>query len=91
MRQYTLDFHDKWIQRPGREEALGSPDIQSLCDLGESFQVIAQTRIFVFSPRVVAMVVFSALLPMVPLFASQLTVQDVLKRLVGSVFGLLPF
>lgn len=90
VRKYTLDFHDKWIVRAGRENPMGSPDIQSLNDLGEAFQVVSQTRIFVFGPRVVAMVLFSALVPMVPLFASQLTIQEVLKRLVGSVFGLFP-
>ena len=91
MRDYTLRFHARWIARPsGGDDPLGTPDIQSLCDLGEAYQVIAKTRFFVFGPRVVFVVWVAAVLPMVPLFASTLQVEQVLKRVVGTVLGGFP-
>jgi hypothetical protein len=91
-RRYMLRFHDKWIARPTEpEQPLGSPDIQSLNDLGEAFQVISKTRVFVFGPRNVLVIWFAGILPMVPLFASALTVEQVLKRIVSTVLGGVPF
>jgi hypothetical protein len=91
MREYTLHFHDKWIARPANmDEALGSPEIQSLSDLGNSFQVISKTRLFVFSPRNIAMLLAAAMLPAIPLLAGSFTVEEALKRILGTVLGGLP-
>jgi hypothetical protein len=91
MRDYTLRFHAKWIERPpGAEQPLGSPDIQSLSDLGQAFGVIQRTRVFAFGPRVVLVLWLSAVLPMAPLFASSLPVDVVLRQIVTTVIGGFP-
>ena len=91
MRGYTLRFHEKWISPPRpREEPLGTPDIQSLADLGQSFQVVSQTRVFVFGARLVFLVWFAGILPMVPLVASALTVEQILGRIIKTVLGGFP-
>ncbi|MCW5803108.1 MAG: hypothetical protein KIT31_12045 [Deltaproteobacteria bacterium] len=91
VRNYTLRFHAKWIDPPSPDDPLGSPDIQSLNDLGSAFQVVSKTRPFVFGPRTVFMVWFAGLIPMVPLFASTVTVESVLERIVKTVLGGFPF
>jgi hypothetical protein len=93
VRGYTLRFHEKWIEphtAPAGEQPLGTPDIQSLADLGHSFQVVQQTRIFVFGTRQVITVWFAGIIPMIPLFWSTLTVQAILKRILSTVLGGLP-
>jgi hypothetical protein len=85
---YVRQFQTKWIERPGGTVApLGSPDIQSLNDLGGAFRVVESTRLFVFGPRKIFDVCLAALLPMVPLFASEVTVEQVLKKIVFTVGG----
>ena len=91
-RKYMLQFHAKWIAAPRQDRsALGQPDIQSMNDLGGAFQTIAKSRIFVFGPRNMLAVWFAGILPMVPLFASTLTVEQILKRIVSTVLGGMPF
>jgi hypothetical protein len=88
---YAQSFHARWIlsKAPG-PEALGSPDIQSLSDLANAFLVINKTRFFAFGVRSVLALWSGAILPMVPLFASMLTVETVLKRILTTILGGLP-
>jgi hypothetical protein len=89
--EYIRGFHAKWIepQTPGAQ-ALGSSDIQSLNDLGGAFGVISNTRLFVFGKRSILAVASAALLPMVPLLTSVVTVEHVLERVVTAVLGGIP-
>ena len=91
MRDYTLRFHEKWIEpRAALKQPLGSADIQSLNDLGQAFQVASQSRIFVFGARNIATLWFAALLPIIPLLVSSLTVEQILRRILATVLGGIP-
>jgi hypothetical protein len=88
VRAYGLEFHAKWIApRTAPEPALGSADIQSLNDLGQAFQVVSKTRLFVFSTRNIVTVWFAGLLPMLPLVASMLTVEALLRKIISTIMG----
>jgi hypothetical protein len=88
---YMRSFHAKWINtRVDITNAVGSPDIQSLADLGEAFRVINQTRLFVFGSRSLIAVTGAAILPMAPLLGTVITVEDALKRLINVILGGLP-
>ena len=88
---YMQDFHAKWIDpRTTREGPLGTSDIQSLNDLGSAFQMIVTTRLFVFGMRPLIGLWAATIVPMVPLFASALSVEHLLKRIVSTVVGGLP-
>ena len=89
--EYANVFDDKWIAgaRPAGD-ALGSSDIQSFNDLRGVFQGLESTRWFVFGPRKVFDVWAAAILPMLPLFLTLMSVEDVLKRVVSTVLGGLP-
>jgi hypothetical protein len=88
---YMRGFDAKWIRsKSGGEEALGASDIQSLADIGNAYSVINRTRLFVFGWRPLVGISFGALLPMLPLLASTMTVEDVLKRIFSGVLGGLP-
>jgi hypothetical protein len=88
---YMRAFHEYWIEsgRPPNE-ALGSPHIQSLNDLGGAYRVVSGTKLFVFSGRMLAAVWGAAIVPMLPVFASTLTVEHVVRRIVGAIMGGLP-
>jgi hypothetical protein len=88
---YTQDFHAKWIERNSADEAaLGSQDIQALNDLGGAFQVVVTTRLFAFGMRPLLALWAATIVPMIPLFASAITIEELLKRIVNAIIGGLP-
>ncbi|HKT80024.1 MAG TPA: hypothetical protein VJP86_07370 [Vicinamibacterales bacterium] len=82
--EYTRAFHDKWIRNdPAPAEPLiGSADIQSLADIGGSFDVVHQMRVVPFEIRIVAAILLSALAPLFPLIFAVLAPLDVVKGLI---------
>jgi hypothetical protein len=89
--EYAQGFHTRWIGgATSGGEALGSPDIQSFNDLLGVFREVESTRWFVFGPREVIDVWAAAILPMLPLFATLVSVEVVLKRIASAVLGGLP-
>jgi len=83
---YVKQFDAKWIGG-GTDELLGTSDLQSLADLGNSFGVIVRTRMTLFTPRNVIDLVLAALVPLIPLALSFVTVEEILKRIVGALLG----
>jgi hypothetical protein len=67
--RYNREFHGKWIGNPGPkdEPLLGSSDIQSLADLGNSFRFVSEMGLAPFGRRAVVELAFAAALPFVPL------------------------
>jgi hypothetical protein len=90
--RYTLAFHERWIEKPqGEADAvLGTADIQSLADLGNSFDVLHRMRVVPFGLRAVYMVVLVTLLPMIPLLLTHSSVWEVAVRLGRGLLGGLP-
>ena len=88
---YVVQFHAKWIEQPVEPGAeLGAQDIQALNDLGGAYGVIATTRLFVFAPKKLIQVAVAAVVPMLPLLTSTVTVEKLLRHLVGLALGGLP-
>ena len=89
--QYMRGFHVRWIDPPvPGAQALGSPEIQSMNDLGGVYGVVTTTRLFVFGLRSVLAVWFAALLPMAPILVSTSTVEQLIGRIVKMVMGGVP-
>jgi len=85
--EYTSSFQKKWIDTPPpREEALlGSGDIQSLADLGNSFAFIEKMGPLPMGPRTPIVLVAACLVPMVPLLLTVMPLEDVVKMLLKVV------
>ena len=66
---YVSEFDDKWLRKADlqRERLLGSPDLQSLADLANSFNVIRSMRIVPIALSQVLLLVGAAALPAAPL------------------------
>ena len=85
--EYTQGFHRKWVERKSRteEELLGSGDIQSLADLGNSFEIIQKMRILPVQPSDFIAMVLPGLIPALPLAATVMPVGEILSRLLKLV------
>lgn len=82
-RQYADEFADKWIRRtpPAGEALIGSADIQSLADLGNSFDKVRGMSVVPITRGAVAQLVIAALLPLVPLLLTLISFEELLKRI----------
>ena len=86
--RYASEFHRKWVHGgvTADEPLLGSGDIQSLADLGNSFQVIRETRPFPFGRDMIFQLVVVSLIPVAPLVLTMIPLEELIKKLVGAVF-----
>jgi hypothetical protein len=84
---YTRDFHDKWVGgRPSGEPLLGSADIQSLADLGNSFEIVRGMRIVPVSREALFQLGVTTLAPFVPLVLTLMPLEELLRKLLGILF-----
>jgi hypothetical protein len=80
---YTGSFHRRWIQgvNPGKEVLLGSADIQSLADLGNSFSFIENMKALPIAPKDLFKLIVMALLPMASLLLSIMSPKEIIQLL----------
>mgnify|MGYP001354319769 CR=1 FL=1 len=72
-------------QTPPDEPLLGSADIQSLADLGNSFGLIRDMKSFPFSQQQILQIAVIASLPGLPLIFLVMPVGELLKLLAGAL------
>jgi len=86
--RYVCDFDQKWLRggAPADEPLLGSEDIESLADMGNSFQVVQQMRWVPFTLRDVILVAVISLLPILPLVLTMFSLHDLLGHLLRLIF-----
>jgi len=86
--RYVREFDAKWLRggAPADEALVGSGDIQSLADLGNSFEVVRTMRIAPITKEAILQLVVATLVPIVPLALTMMSLEDLLKRLLGIVF-----
>ena len=83
---YTGAFHQKWIEHktPEPEPLLGSADIQSLADLGNSYGYVEKMKPLPVDPRTLLHLVLTSLLPLTPLLLTVMPLKDILKLLLKA-------
>jgi hypothetical protein len=81
--RYDQSFIDKWIKgkTPTDEPLLGTSDIQSLADLGNSFLFARQMKPIPFDVRTIVHMTVIAAAPTLPLLPLVMPVADILKML----------
>ena len=81
--EYTSSFHKKWIigPRAPQEILLGTGDIQSLADLGNSLAFVEKMNAVPMGPRTPAHLALACLIPMSPLFLTMMPLGELLKML----------
>jgi hypothetical protein len=86
--RYVFGFEDKWMRDgvPEASEVLGTADLQSLADLGNSFSMVRQMRIVPFSLKDVTRLAVLTAAPLLPLMLTILSPQELLSRLLKILF-----
>jgi hypothetical protein len=84
---YTGDFQRKWIGQgpPDREPLLGTSDIQSLADLGNSYTFIQRINALPVNPRTPLQLAVASLLPMTPLLLTVMPAKEIAKLLLKVI------
>jgi len=87
---YVNAFKSKWLAPPApdREPLLGTPDLQSLADLGNSISVVKNMRIVPISMLLLKDYVLTALLPFLPLLLFKYPAADLAKEFFARLTGL---
>jgi hypothetical protein len=85
--RYVSEFDLKWVRGNAAADGqfIGSGDIQSLADLGNSFQVIREIRPFPFGRDTVIQLVVITLLPVSPLVLTMIPLEELLNKLLGAI------
>jgi hypothetical protein len=85
--RYNRAFHAKWIAAhpPAHESLLGSADIQSLADLGASFEYIRGMKVVPFSTRAMLQLAVLTSIPCLPLLLLVMPVSEIISLLSGAL------
>lgn len=85
---YVQEFEQKWLLRtkPADETLLGSGDIQSLADLGNSYSVVKEMRLAPFGLKDVARLALIGATPFLPLTLTIFSLEQLVDRLIKVMF-----
>ncbi len=88
VQRYVDNFREKWINPESKntETLLGSTDIQSLADLGNSFITSSQMRVIPFSRRSIISILLLTIFPLVPLIFTIMPLEKIISQFVGIIF-----
>ncbi len=80
--RYVRDFDQKWLRggAPANEPLVGSADVQSLADMGNSFEVVKGMRLVPFGKDMVVQLAVISLLPLAPLILTMIPLGELLDR-----------
>jgi len=86
--RYVREFDAKWLRggAPADAPLVGSGDIQSLADLGNSFEVVRTMQIAPITRDAILRLVGATLIPVVPLLLTMMPFEELLKKLLGILF-----
>ena len=82
---YVDDFRRKWSHcddEKRRAELLGTSDIQSLADLGNTYNMVSEMRVFPFNTRAVLHLAILVLTPLGPLVLTIVPIERVVKGVI---------
>ena len=85
---YVNDFRRKWVQHGSgeAEPLLGTPDIQSLADLGNAFKSISDIRVLPFGKDAVLRLVAVLVVPLLPLALTMVPLKQIVDWLIKLAF-----
>lgn len=86
--RYVENFQQKWVkQEPiASEELLGTGDIQSLADLGNSFALVREMRAVPFGLQDITRLAAATAAPLIPLLFTIWSPEEVIMRIFKVVF-----
>ncbi len=88
--RYVKAFDRKWVrdETATGDSQLGTGDLQSLADLGNSLNVVRQMRVIPASQRLVLSLAGCVLVPMLPLLLLKYPIDQLVRNLFQTLTGL---
>ena len=86
--RYIREFDAKWLRGgvAADEPLVGSADIQSLADMGGSYEAVKSMGLAPFSKGAVLQLAALTVAPIVPLALTLMPLEELLKKLFGVLF-----
>jgi len=85
--RYVESFDQKWVREADPQEGLlGTGDIQSLADLGNSYQVLREMRAVPFALQDATRLAVATAAPLAPLLLTIFSFEELILRVVKVVF-----
>ena len=86
--RYVREFDNKWLRgsAPTEEQLMGNADVQSLADLGNSYEAITAMRCVPFTARTVLQLALITLAPLAPLILIVVPMDLILNNLAKVIF-----
>jgi hypothetical protein len=86
--RYVREFDVKWLRggAPADEPFVGSGDIQSLADLGNSYEVVRTMNVAPVSKDAILRLAAAVVVPVVPLLLTMMPWEELVKKLFGIFF-----
>jgi hypothetical protein len=84
---YVTNFDQKWLRRKvNDEQLLGTGDIQSLADLGNSFAVVREMRAVPFVTDDVVQLLVVTVAPLLPLLLTIMPLDQLVTQAIKVIF-----
>jgi hypothetical protein len=83
---YVDQFETKWVGHSENDELLGSGDIQSLADLGNSYSTVTEMRMLPVKWQDVSRLIIATAAPFVPLLLTVFSFEELVMKLVKVLF-----
>jgi hypothetical protein len=86
--RYVREFDEKWLRggAPANEQLVGSGDIQSLADLGNSFEIVKGMKVVPFGKDTLLRLAVISLAPVAPLLLTMMPLGELLNQFLKIVF-----
>ena len=85
--RYVERFDQKWVHEADpSEDLLGTGDIQSLADLGNSYQVLREMRVVPFGLQDASRLALATAVPLSPLLLTIFSFEELIIRVLKMVF-----
>jgi hypothetical protein len=87
--RYVDEFREKWMgdRRPEGEPLVGSADIQSLADLGNTYDVVREMRMLPLDRHAVVTLAIVVALPYLPLTLTMISLEALVSQVIGKLLG----
>jgi hypothetical protein len=84
--RYVEGFERKWVKgESGRDELLGSADIQSLADLGNSYALVREMGVVPFGLQDITRLAITTAVPLLPLGLTIFSLEELAVRLLKII------
>jgi hypothetical protein len=80
-------YDRKWLQArtPAAESILSTSDNASLANYSRDYELVDRMRVFPFDPRTALALALAGLIPMVPLLATVMPMQEIFKLVLKAM------